>query len=302
MNKAWLRKVIPEPLLFQAWKRVSKNALAKVGDTRAIFEQASTDPEWLTLADLERMNEDYPPIANYGYSDDDYYQRGQERCTEILNSGGGRLKRSVDTLELGCWDGMVSYFLQKKGKRATAIDLRDIGFDERAKKAGVNFQAMNAEDLQFPDECFDLVFSYASFEHFHNADKVLKEGLRVLRKGGHFFLSFGPLYMAPTGLHAGLSVRVPYCQLLWKEETIHEFTEKAGVEKLDYAHVNGWTLQQYRDLWEEVSDQARIIRYHEIPNVQHLDLIRKYPSCFRSKTDLFENLVISSIIVLFQKK
>lgn len=302
MRKEWLKKVVPEPILFKAWTVYTQYSLREAKEARAIFEKAGTTPEWLDLADLERMDAQYPPIASYGYDDASYVQRGKERAHELLHTGGNRLKKSVRTLELGCWDGMVSGFLQQQGMQTTAVDLRDEGWHPQAKAAGVNFQTMNAEALEFEDESFDLVFSYASFEHFHRADLVMKEAMRVLKKGGYFYLSFGPLYMAPTGLHAGLSVKVPYCQLLWKEETIHAYTDKHGLDKLDYAHVNGWTLQQYRDLWNSYSDQTNLIRYHEIPNLRHLYLINKYPACFRSKTDFFDNLITSSIIVLFQKK
>ncbi len=269
---------------------------------RRAFEAAPSSPEWLNYQDLERLNEAYPPLASYGYSNDSYYQRGWERSQELLQSGGGKLKKCRKSLELGCWDGMVSYFLHQQGLQAHAIDLRDLGFDPRAVEAGVKFQAMDATALDFEDQTFDLVFSYSSFEHFHHADEVFKEGLRVLQPGGYFFLAFGPLYMAPTGLHAGLSVRVPYCQLLWPEATLHQFTDEIGTERIDYAHVNGWSLQRYRNLWQAYAHEVKTIRYHEIPNVRHLDLVQRYPSCFRSKTDAFEDLIVSSIFVLFQKR
>jgi hypothetical protein len=43
------------------------------------------------------------------------------------------------------------------------------------------------------------------------------------------------------------------------------------------------------------------VEYEEIRDLSHLDLIRRYPSCFKSKATLLDNFVVSSIRVVFQK-
>jgi len=50
---------------------------------------------------------------------------------------------------------------------------------------------MDARQLDFPDESFDVVFSLSSFEHFGGPDDVVaaaREMGRVLRPGGHAFV------------------------------------------------------------------------------------------------------------------
>lgn len=60
----------------------------------------------------------------------------------------------------------------------------------RANRLGspVNFVQMLAEDLQFPDDHFDLVFCYILFHEIPHdiASKVIDEAHRVLRPGGKF--------------------------------------------------------------------------------------------------------------------
>lgn len=107
--------------------------------------------------------------------------------------------------------------------------------------------------------------------------------------------------MSPMGLHGYRSVTVPYCQFLFPEEMIHDFIYEKGLKQINYDHVNKWSLKDYRKLWDKYSGRLEKVRYHEGLNVSHLDLIMKYPSCFRSKTKFFDNLVASSISVLFKK-
>ncbi len=267
--------------------------------TRSIFAAASESPSYLDLDALKKLQERYPPLPEYGYDAETVEIRGRERSQQILRLPGTR--EALSFLELGCWDGMVSCCLCRKGKKATAIDNRDTGFDERASREGVELLQMNAANLQFTDESFDVVFSYDSFEHFDSPEDVLREAIRVVKVGGYVYLEFGPLYYSPFGEHAYRSITVPYCQFLFTQNTINDFATQQGLDTIDFSHVNRWSLEDYRTLWRKYSSMLKKIRYHESPNLSHLGLIRAYPSCFKSKSNYFENFIVANISVLFQK-
>jgi hypothetical protein len=74
-----------------------------------------------------------------------------------------------------------------------------------------------------------------------------------------------------------------------------------GFGKINFNHINGWSLEDYRKLWELYSHLLKKIKYSEVFDISHLDLIMKYPSCFKSKTKNFDNLITSGIEVLFKK-
>jgi len=89
--------------------------------------------------------------------------------------------------------------------------------------------------------------------------------------------------MSPWGLHGYKSINIPYSAFLFPMQLIKKFSKIIEVlVPLGKSQVNKWSLEDYRKLWE---------RY----------LIKLYPSCFKSKTNFFDNLIVDRIDVLFKK-
>lgn len=302
--KIIIKKIVPEIVIFNLSTIIfSIICRWKTRKARELFENAEAEPAWLTRDLLEDLQVKYPlPDKNYyGYDQESLNIRGQERSNSILDIINKSLKGSNNFLELGCNDGMVLYWLKRNGHSATGIDIRSEGFDKRAIEAGVQLIGMDAAQLQFEDNSFDFVFSFAAFEHFADPESVLKETLRVVKKGGFIYLNFGPLYMSSAGLHAYYSITAPYCQHLFPKEMLLDFVSEKGLEYVDFNYVNSWKISDYRNLWSKYSLKLEKIRYCEQFDLRHLDLIMKHTSCFRNKTNLFDNLIVSGIDVLFRK-
>ncbi len=285
-------KLVPQKLLLY------KSSIIKA---KKILEKAPEEPFWLERDILESLQEKYPYPQEYGYDPQSLVKRGTRRARKILKLLRADKEKINTFLELGCWDGMVSCALQSMGKITTAIDKRSTGFDERAVSEGVKLLQMDATKLLFEDESFDFVFSFDTFEHFSEPELALKEAIRVVKKGGYIYLEFGPLYMSSMGLHAYRSITVPYCQFLFPKELLIDFAMVRGLKPIDFDQINEWSLEDYHKLWKQYSHKLKIVRYHEKFDTSHVDLIMKYPSCFKTKTKYFDNLIVSSIEVLFKK-
>jgi ubiquinone/menaquinone biosynthesis C-methylase UbiE len=273
--------------------------ILKLKNTRKLFNNSDYVPGFLEKNDLEVLQKKYPLPPEYGYDKNSLEVRGIKRAKEIFKLQGA--KKSHSFLEIGCWDGMVSCILSRNGKEATAIDKLSEGLDERAINEGIKFHQMDAENLLFEDESFDFVFSYDSFEHFSNPEKVLTEAIRVVKKGGYIFLSFGPLYYSPLGEHAYRSITVPYCQILFPKNMLNNFAEQNDLALIDFNHVNGWSFDDYESLWTKYRKNLKVLKYDKFYNLEYLDLIKKYPSCFKDKSLNFDNFIVSSIDILFKK-
>jgi hypothetical protein len=94
---------------------------------------------------------------------------------------------------------------------------------------------------------------------------------------------------------------VPYCQFLWPDEVLNAFCAQKGLKPIDYGHVNRWSLERYRELWDRHSEVLEKVIYEEHEDLSHLSLIRRYPSCFKSKSTCFENFTVTRIRALFEK-
>src|SRR6202034_1843345 len=79
-----------------------------------------------------------------------------------------------------------------------------------ALTAGVDVRTMDAGQLALADESVDLVYSYNVFEHLPDPAATVAEVARVLRPGGRFVLTFGPLGWSPHGAHMYKAVGVPH--------------------------------------------------------------------------------------------
>ena len=90
-------------------------------------------------------------------------------------------------LECGC--GVGSYALQLEGAaKITAIDISSEAVDKaqnRASELGVDmtFEVMDCENLEFPDNSFDLVFGSGILHHL-DIDRAFNSIGRVLTPGG----------------------------------------------------------------------------------------------------------------------
>ncbi len=95
-----------------------------------------------------------------------------------------------DVLEYGCGINSDGLALAREGARITGIDISPVAIEEsNALAAGagltdrVSYHVMNAEELTFPDNSFDLVCGIGILHHL-DLEKGYGEVARVLRPGG----------------------------------------------------------------------------------------------------------------------
>jgi SAM-dependent methyltransferase len=294
------KQLVPKPLLIEAWARYCR---FRSRHARRIFEDAPTMPAWLGLDELDALQRAYPldPMT-YHYDAASLEARGHERAQTILGYVESDSHRLRNFLDLGMWDGMTCLALQEAGKSAVGVDIRVEGLDERARAGDSAFAGMDAARLGFHDESFDFVFSFNSFEHFPDPEAVLQEALRVLRPGGYLYLDFGPLWLSPKGAHQFQTISVPYVECLFTKELLTDYATANDIRLMAFFWMNEWPLSRYRRLWEQYAGQLERVVYYETYNADHVNLIKRYPTCFKNKTQTFDDLIVSNIEVLFRKR
>jgi ubiquinone/menaquinone biosynthesis C-methylase UbiE len=104
--------------------------------------------------------------------------------------------RGKRVLDLGCGYGFRTMGIAKKGAehvigidQDTARIREGQSFAEKSQIKNVRFAVMDAVRTEFNDESFDVVVADEMIHHVDNVDKVLKEMIRVTRKGGRIIIS-----------------------------------------------------------------------------------------------------------------
>lgn len=97
--------------------------------------------------------------------------------------------RGLRVLEIGCGLGTDGAQFAKAGAVYTGIDLTDAAIElaqKRFEQFGLQgeFQVADAENLQFPDESFDVVYSHGVLHHTPDISAAVQEIHRVLKPGG----------------------------------------------------------------------------------------------------------------------
>lgn len=115
---------------------------------------------------------------------------------EILLLAHQELLKEVNlgnALELGCGTGLYTVTLQKNSKNVVATDFSKEMIAFAQKKRGnlknVKFQQADALSLEFDAESFDTIFMANLIHIIGNAEKVIQESKRVLKKGGKLIIN-----------------------------------------------------------------------------------------------------------------
>lgn len=130
------------------------------------------------------------------YSNDNRVLRNLLEVTDL---------RGKKVMEIGAGTGRDSFGMVEKGASVFMVDyatsslqiIRNIAIEEKIE---VNTVGGNAFSLPFPDGAFDVVFHQGLLEHFreNDASNLLKENIRVLKKGGYLLVDVPQRYHVYT--------------------------------------------------------------------------------------------------------
>ncbi|PAF51484.1 hypothetical protein BKH43_01880 [Helicobacter sp. 13S00401-1] len=157
-------------------------------------------PQNKTLEDIKN----YWNARSQSYSDlnNKELQGFKFQAWEELIKANVPIKEGMKVLDCGCGPGFFSILLCKLGCKVTSVDYSD----DMLQRARVNtedylsdnkpeFFKMDAQNLDFKDESFDLVISRNLTWNLPNPPKAYEEWLRVLKKGGTLLVFDGNWYL-----------------------------------------------------------------------------------------------------------
>ena len=192
------------------------------------------------------------------------------------------IKKESSILELGCGTGITwkkhTHLLQDC-KEVYFTDLFE-GMIKEAKNnigehSNVYYEVVNAEELPYEDERFDIVIANMMLYHIPNLDKALSEIRRVLKKNGIFYCATYGENGVESFINQMLNVQT---------ERQHTFTLQNGkdilekcfssVEKLEYE--DKLLIRNRSDLVEYIQSFKEINEWQNYSDEELYRLISNY--------------------------
>lgn len=145
-------------------------------------------------------------------------------------------------LDVACGAGQLALPAARAGANVTAIDIATNLIEQgqaRAKAEGLDicFEEGDAEDIQYEDATFDLVFSLIGAMFAPRPERVASEFVRVCRPGGRIVMGnwtpegfIGQMFKL-TGQHVPPPADVP-SPVLWGSEAIVRERFSSGIADL----------------------------------------------------------------------
>ena len=216
---------------------------------------------------------------------------------------GDRLEKALSGrvfLDIGCGAGDEVVAAAEAGAAlAVGVDTLEfnaaVGTAHAAKRGVADRVKFTVDTIEtLGTEWADVALSQNSFEHFEDPAAILEQAYAALKPGGQFFVTFGPTWWHPFGVHHMFMIRLPWAHGLFSERTI--------------LRVRRFYRPNQRTCWREVSlNQMTIAKLLEIVGASRFTLsyfsvtpIRPLP-LWLARLRLFREWTTADVSVILTK-
>lgn len=127
------------------------------------------------------------------------------------------------------------------------------------------------------EERYELVTSFAAFEHFADPPGMLRALSGLVQKGGYLYLIFGPIYYSTDGHHMYRDIQIPWYHLLFTEKICNQYpAEESKSLDIDKLYFNKWSAYDYLMMFTNFTDM-RILKINTLWNLHHYWFSKMFP-------------------------
>jgi len=226
----------------------------------------------------------------------DFIEAKLDFCDEML-AWSECPDKPAKVLDVGCGIGGTSRHLAKtfgSGTQVTGITLSPKQVEratELAKEQNLpnaSFRVMNALEMEFPADTFDLVWACESGEHMPDKRKYVEEMVRVLKPGGRLVIATWCQRSTPPAFTEEDLVNLDYLYKEWAHPYFISIEDYAslveGTTTMRDVDTNDWTRQTIaswrHSIWAGVWDPIPVfsrpnIWYKTLRDIVCLERMRR---------------------------
>lgn len=187
-------------------------------------------------------------------------------------------------LEIGCGRGEVLASLTTDyGCRCVGVDVSSYDEWDRHSEGGTVFLKadLTQDATALAKEKFDLVVSYAAWEHIVHPYSMLVRAYELLESGGEMYFTAN-LHRGPKASHRYREVFFPWPHLLFQDDVFEQFYLKHTGTVRRASWVNHLTAAHYLLYFEIIGFQRVSINYQKTPIDENFysrfeDVFSRYP-------------------------
>lgn len=171
-------------------------------------------------------------------------------------------------LEVGCGTGYVSKVLASEYRCSViGVDIKER--DEwnllRSESPDLEYRVADlSSENPFDTESFDLIVSFAVWEHITHPFTMLSECSRLMKPSGAMYL-YANMYRAPNASHRYREVFFPFPHLLFEEEVFSEYYMKHTRKSKQATRINKLTYAHYKEYFRILNLRIEHESLHRIP-------------------------------------
>jgi 2-polyprenyl-3-methyl-5-hydroxy-6-metoxy-1,4-benzoquinol methylase len=184
-----------------------------------------------------KINEDYSKRKSVDAS---IIRESRLRATKSQVELIKRYKKGTSLLDIGCGEGFFLFNASKAGYSAKGIELSKDAAAYAKREFNLDIEARAFEELQFPENYFDVVTLWQVLEHLPHPLAILKEAYRILKPGG--------LLMVSTPDIEGIPARI-LGKRWWNIRKLHinQFSTKTLTDILENAGFENVSSDSYKE-------------------------------------------------------
>ena len=144
------------------------------------------------MYDISRENNEH---TRWEYTTGNKYILRKARMIEKISG-----EKKLHVMDIGCHTGGFLKLMQELGFRTSGLDVSDLAYAKHKDFINTKYYAGLLEDVELPENTFDVVTAWDVFEHFYDVEVSLQKIYHSLSPGGYLLIETGNISSFPARL------------------------------------------------------------------------------------------------------